>query len=504
MNRCLIISLLFAVLCGPVASAFRSSQDSLQVKATADSSDFIGLPFGVRPTIVDSLAVGDTMAIADSVSDADLMQLLMTPQTDTVKKEFDRGFDVSSMVKPKRMRSVDVTPLDTTPFLKNTFASLRLTSLTMINDDYSSGLQAGLSFGKWITPDHAVRANIEMGQWYDNFDYEPIWGTEISASYLFNISSYAFGYRTNRFFEAMAVAGLGFANSTLTKFNQGQSGDKSGSALTAHVGFNLNLRLFKHLDFFLEPQAVIYTNGMAVSNAGNWRSRLPAFRGTFGFTYNILQSYLDDSPALLPRKDGYFISLMMGPSYQHSEMVYKTVGLGRGLGVQVALGIGKYYTDYFAIRYSGSYSRDTWAYYKTYDESFPANYFALRAEGMFDVYKFIRHCVDENKPEKPYKLSASLLFVPEIGYMYKVDKHDAEYIHIYWGEVSHVLKSLYMGMSIGAQVKYNLASRLSIFVEPRFSIVPYDAASLDENYLNDRRNYWDSVVNLNLGVEFML
>lgn len=475
MNRFVVILFSLALLSAGNVMAQEVVPDSLQVSAVADS---LLVP-----------AAADTLAVGDSLSDDELLKMLSAPQNDTVKKVVDRGFDVSSMIRSRRMRAADVTPFEAWPFMKNTFGSLRLTSLTMSSDDYSSGLQLGVSFGKWLLPDHAVRANLDMGLWHDNFDGEPILGTELSASYIFNLTSYAFGYRTNRLFEASVLAGLGYANSTLVKNVANQTSGVSGSALTAHVGALLNLRIFKNLDFFLEPQAVMYTKGMAVSNSGTWRSWVTAFRGTLGFTYNINQAYTEDSPLLRERSDGYFISFMMGPAMQNSRLVYQDVGFVDALGVHVGLSVGKYYTDYFALRYTGSYTRNTWVAYPD-GLSFPCNYYALRVEGMFDVLDFVYHCLPDNF-KKPGFLAASVIFGPEMGYMYKVDRND-------------VLKTLYMGMTVGAQAKFRLGKRLALFVEPRFSIIPYDAPIHLPTTLHDRDNYWDGVMNLNAGIEFAL
>ena len=477
MSRCLVIFLCLAILTGQTVKSNAAQQDTLQVVRAA----------------VDSLKASqqaDTLAVSDTLSDEELLKSLLAPENaDTVVKVRDRGFDVSKMINARRARAVDVTPFENKPLFKNTFASFRVTSLTMANDDYSTGLQAGLAFGKWLHQDHGIRLNVDMGQWYDNFDYEPVLGTEVSASYLFNLTSYAFGYRTNRLFEVSVVGGLGYANSILTQHKEGQTGDRMGHALSGHVGAMINLRLFKNIDLFLEPQAVIYTNGIAISNAGNWRSRMSAFRGTFGLTYNIQQSYLDDSPYLFDRDKGYFVSLLIGPSFQNSRLVYENVGLSNAIGVQVALSIGKYYTDYFAMRYSVGYTRGTWVKYV--EDLYNCNYFSARVEGMFDMVRAIQRLAAGGDPEKLSPFSASVLFGPELGYMYKMD-------------LQEVIKTLYMGMSCGLQAKCRLTDRLSLFLEPRFSIIPYGAPANDPTTLNDQRNYWDAVINLNAGIEFNL
>lgn len=436
-------------------------------------------------------AAPDSLTVADSVlSDEDLLKMLSAEsQKDTVAKKIDRGHDVSSLINARRYRAVDLTPFEAKPFFANTFASLRASSLVMSGADYSTGILGGLSFGKWFHQDHAARINLEIGGWRDNFDRSAIVGTELSATYLFNLTSYAFGYRTNRFCEIMILGGAGYANSTVRRPSDSQIAGTSGDAFTCHAGVQLNLRVFKNVDFFLEPQGVIYSNGMAVSYAGHWRSWMAAFRGTFGLTYNIRQSYLNDSPRLKTRQDGYFVSLMGGPHFQNSAAVYDVVGLGDALGVQIALGVGKYYTDYFAMRYSASYSRGKWIEYS--GKYLHSNYFALRAEGMFDVVGFICDCVSESKREKQPVFAASVLFGPEFGYMYKVD-------------LEEVVSDLYIGLSAGVQAKVRLTPRFSLFVEPRFSIVPYDAPNHSLTTLNEGRNYYDGILNFNLGVEYAL
>ena len=410
-------------------------------------------------------------------------------QKDDTSKVFDRGFDVGRYVSVRRARAVDITPFKSKSFFDNTFVSLRAVSLSIANADYSVGMQGGVSLGKWLHQDHAVRLNFDMGQWNDNFDSSPIIGTELSASYIFNLTSYAFGYRTSRFCEVAVSGGMGYANSYLVGTRNGAIVHKSGNAFTCHAGALINLRVFKSVDFFLEPQVVLYSNAMAVSDAGNWRSWLTAFRGSFGLKYDIRESYSGDSPHLIDKKDGYFISFAGGPGYQNSKAVYEVVGVGRGLGVHVALGVGKYYTDYFAIRYSASYSRDSWAKY--YGKKYPGNYFAVRAEGMLDGVALVRHCIAGGKPRERSFFAASVLFGPEMGYMYKVDK-------------DKILQGFYIGMTGGLQAKFRLAPRLSLFLEPRFSMVWYDAPSNTATTLNDHRNYYDGLLNFNAGIEFML
>ena len=159
-------------------------------------------------------------------------------------------------------------------------------------------------------------------------------GAEATASYLFNLISYVGGYRTNRLAEVYIVAGGGYANSIHSK--------KLHNAIKGHVGLQLNLRLFKDFDLYFEPLAAIYSNGMAVSYNGNWKWWMSAFQANFGLTYNIHRSMAPDSPNLLLRTDGWFVSLTGGPHIQNSSFVFKNMTLDEALGVHVSLGVGKY------------------------------------------------------------------------------------------------------------------------------------------------------------------
>lgn len=427
-----------------------------------------------------------------AVTEEDYLKLLEShrQQVDTVKKVVDRGRDVSRYVNVRRQRAADVSPFVSERFVDNMFLSLRGNMFKLAPEDYSFGIGGGLSFGKWLHQDHALRLDLDYSQWKDNLDGAPITDIEIGASYLFNLSSYVGGYRSNRLCEVSLVTGLGYSNSTRVRYPDGQSKDvATGHAFHANVGFNLNLRIFRDIDLFIEPVASLYTNGVALYYTGNWRRWMAAFKGSVGLTYNIRGTSPEPSHKQLPREKGWFIAVMGGPHLQNSDIVYSELGLGKALGVHVGLSIGKYYTDYFAIRYSAAYSRGSWMIYD--EEEMPCNYFSVRAEGMLDAVSLIREASRKEGNDRRSMFALSLLLGPEIGYMYKVDK-------------DLVVNTAYIGLTGGVQAKFNITDRFSLFMEPRFLVLPYDAPSHDATIVNDYRNYYDGLFNVNLGIEFML
>lgn len=436
----------------------------------------------------DTLSKADTLSQTDTLTDAEILQFLTPPPVDTVAKAKNKGRDVSRLIRAKRQRAVDATPFESKPFMKNTFVSAGMTMQLLSVDNHSIGRLGTLSFGKWLHEDHALRLNIGAGLWHDNYDSSPITGIEADLSYMFNVSSYVFGYNTGRFCDISIVAGAGYAGSSVARTaGIDEVAKEYGNAFSCHLGANLTFRIFKSIDLFFEPQVVVFSDQIS-TYTGSWRGWTPAFRGTVGLTYNILQSYSSDSPLLIPRKEGYFISLTGGPSWQNSSLAYNALGLADALGVHLALGVGKYYTDYFAMRYSAACVRNPWVIYG--EETYPCTYLALRVEGMLDVLGLVRHVMYKGENTRHPYLSASIVFGPEIGYMYKKDLKDA-------------ITGIYMGVSAGAQVKFRVAPKLSLFIEPRFNIVPY-VAPTNGSELNKSRNYYDGVVNFNAGIELNL
>lgn len=428
----------------------------------------------------DSVAV-EVADTSDVYADS-LLNQMFSQKRDTVVVVLDRGYDAGRYVNIRRQRAVDVTPFTNKPFWANTFVSVSTKMNKMLSEDYSYGLMGVASIGKWLHEDHAIRLEAGVGSYQDNFDGAPIRNIELGASYLFNLTSYVSGYRTNRLCEVMIVSGLGLTGTSHEH--------KFTPAVNAHVGANVNLRLFKDFSLFVEPTAAIYTNGVAVSYGGNWRTWLSSYQTKLGLTYNIATSKSPDSPRLLPRTEGWFISLYGGPHFQNSELVHNYAGLDSSLGIHMALGIGKYYTDFFSFRFSGAYSRGPWVIYGP-QKKMPCNYFALRTEALLDLYGLIAR-------NKENKFALSLVFGPEVGYMYKKDHQLMD------NSLDLIIRTVYAGVCGGVQVKTRLTERLALFLEPRFSIVPYAAPYYDQISINDYRNYYDGIVNCNFGIEFML
>ena len=408
----------------------------------------------------------DAMGLTDSLAAA--LQTAFVDTTATVKVR-DRGFDATKYMMMKRYTPKDYHVFENKGGFDKTFYILRGGSQKLATADYSYGLVGGLSFGKWYHEDHAVRFNLSLGHWYDNFNGMGIHAAELSWTYIFNVTSYLDGYKPSRFCNLSVVAGAGYANS-------GYNGT-AGQALTAHAGFNVDMKLSSGVSVFVEPLAKIYSNGMAISRAGNWRSWLSAFEGSLGLAFSVGHPKVD----IL---DGdWFMTLVVGPQVQNSSNVYEKIGVLKAIGPQYNLGFGQYVTKYLAFRGTLSYSRHKWV---QYDELLLfSNYFALRVETMLDLMRAF-----DKKNE--HSMGVALLFGPELGYMHKDD----------YGE--EFLAAPYIGLTGGVQLKFALAERVGLFFEPRFTLVPYNGISYDRTTLNDFVNYYDGLINMNVGLEIDL
>lgn len=432
------------------------------------SFSLVAAPAHLRMMVADTVDTAqklyDDLQIPDSLSAA-----LDSAFADTtlVTKERDKGFDATRFSMMKRFRPKNV-PFISEKFLDNTFYSVHAKSFKLGSIDYSFGSMGGVSAGKWITPFHAVRANIDFGSWYDNFNGTRIYGGELTADYLFNLVAYLDGYRPDRLLEASVLAGLGYAGS-------GYKG-KMGNAFTAHIGVNLFFRFLPGLELFFEPRVALYSNGMAISKGGNWRSWLAAFQGDFGVAYNI-------STGKYAKKNTYpwFVFTQTGMQFQNSAIVRNHLGTFRSLGWDISLGGGKYLTRYLAMRASLGYGHCKWVEYPGIGPKY-TDYYSFRIEAMLDLISLI-------SGKEDLFVSASVVLGPEIGFMYKDD-------------VVNSFSRQYIGLGTGLQIKFCVWNGIKVFTEPRFILVPYSALNHTMDIINDYRNYYDGLVGINFGVEY--
>lgn len=470
MIRKIIISLCLTVLSCVVCSAvpYRAVLDSLDVAADSVS--------------VDSLDVNDS-----------------TDAKNTGKEVRDRGFDVSSLLNGTRYKAPAHTEFNKSSFFSNTFIGVRASTIKVMTPDYGFGPTAGGVIGKWVHPAVAVRLGAGLGYWYDNFDARKIRALDLSADVMFNMMSYVGGYNTARFCEMSVVGGLGYTHVWKKLADH-------GDALSAHVGLNFDMRIYDRLHLFVEPQVNLFFNprhgsprkGIAISSAGDWRSYMPAFNTFVGLAYNFGQT----KPQVQrlsgswknPKLDwnGYYVSALAGLQFQsNSRLVWKgNMSAGERVGMHYSLGGGRWFNEFLAVRVSASYSQNNWVKYLS-AKPLRSRYMSVRLEGVLDVLNMGRHLygksIGKENPDDCF-FGLAILAGPEMGHMVKHDKTSKVHDH-------------YVGLVGGLQARFRVHKWVSVIAEPRFTVVPYTAPNSDVDAPNDNRNYYDALLNFNVGIE---
>ena len=101
----------------------------------------------------------------------------------------------------------------------------------------------------------------------------------------------------------------------------------------------------------------------------------------------VLKKYDFSEKALSPTCAGrYFLTLSGGLQVQNSALMRRASAADR-LGFHATFGVGRRFTDFFDLKLSAAYSKNTWQVYYG-GQRMPAQYYALRLEGEFDILRF--------------------------------------------------------------------------------------------------------------------
>lgn len=449
-------------------------------------------------------AVGYTMPhvpVADSLDVAlDSMYAAENVVTDSIKV-WDKGFDVRNYLNPTRQKMPVHTVFSTKSFFSNTFIGVRATATKVAGEDYGYGPTAGGIIGKWVHPAVGIRLGASLGYWYDNFDARKIREMQLSASVLFNMMSYLGGYDASRFCEMSVVAGAGYT------YVWKSSGEK-GNAFSGHVGLNVNMRVFDCLSIFVEPMVNLYLSpsqessnrGIALSSAGNWRSYMTAYSAAVGMTYTFGQTRPENKRMSGSWKDsrndwnGYFLYALGGLQFQaNSRLVWTHLDFDERAGMHYSVGGGRWYNEFFGLRLSAAYARNNWIKYLAM-EPYSSRYVSLRFEGMLDVLNMARYFMNKSNGVPgvgDHLFSLAVMVGPEMGHMLKRDRNRNIHDH-------------YVGLVGGVQARFHVHKWISVLAEPRFSFVPYTAPHADTASVLNNMNYYDGLLNFNVGIEVRL
>ena len=348
-------------------------------------------------------------------------------------------------------------------FKGNFFISTTGSYRRWMDQNMGAGPMVGVAFGKWFTPLHGARIEAGTGYFLDierNARVKIL--PDVRASYLFNLSAFLDGYRPSRPGYLYTVAGAGYAWRLSPPSGEGAGG------WNAQLGLGYSLRVLKGVNLIVEPAFELNGNRFLSQADDGWRGYYSGFRGTVGLQYRLGRN---EALSSLWGRHPWFFTVSGGPVWQ--------VAAASRNGFRASVGFGEKLSDAVSLRISGDW---THAYRKEADNH--SAYMALRLDGMVDLLALATG--------KDLPVGISLLGGPEAGRILVDEPSLMGPIGFLKGQV------FYVGASAGMQVRTRIYRRISAFVEPRASFIPY--VGIDEE--NGARNRVDVVFSGNLGLQY--
>ncbi len=347
---------------------------------------------------------------------------------------------------------------------------------------YSIGQTATLGYGKWLNAYNALEFKVVGSTFTRKENNGRFFTGEAYISHKFNFIGYLSGYNPKRPFEISTVEGVGY---NLSYFENSIT-----HAFGAHLGLNFEFAFSQHADFFIEPLATFYTDAVDHSGDLNWHKYDLGFSASVGVNFKfdssrrmrILIEKDEAAKAGKSRAEGLFVTLMTGGQFQNSALVHEQVGLLSSVGQHTGLSVGRWFNRVLALRGTAFFANDKWNLHE--EIYYPARYMGLRAEAMVDIIGLFSR-------KKDRWFSLPLIAGPEVGYMNKEDYKDND-LHRY-----------YIGVTAGCSFRFLVAKHLEMFLEPKFSMVPYSIAS--DTYIDNTKkttDYFDGLVSLSFGLGY--
>lgn len=349
-------------------------------------------------------------------------------------------------------------------------------------DKYNSGPVFGLALGKAVSKSNSFRlaliGNVMTSKAYTDNKKMIIAGLQVD--HLFNFSSYVSGYNPSRLFEISSVEGLGYHLSMLD--------GESMHAADLHLGIQLKLHSASRVDITVEPRVTLYSSNIDHSEKGNWHKYNMGYGVWAGFNYHFSLQGMQDGGRFAYHEnsflDNFFISASAGGVMPASRTRLEVMD---AVGGQYVISVGKWFMPVFGLRLSGFWASDKWgANYADPSVTYSNEMFGGRFEGMINFLTLF----SPKMVDSVWELN-TLLGV-EAGQLRK--ELDLE---------QKQTKTVYAGFTGGLQVKFKFLKHYGIFIEPRFSQVPYKLDILQDDGISYRSfSYTDRQISLNAGLQY--
>lgn len=306
----------------------------------------------------------------------------------------------------------------------------------------------------------------------------------LSANYLFNLTSYLYGYRRKRLFSLSGMLGGSLIYSHFRAIRHW--------ALQGEAGAHLALRMGRNAELFAEPFVALATDQIDHSAASN-----PSI-------YDVIYGVRAGVSLNFDRTPGYYV----GQNYngnlffdfsQGGTMQYVRGGMPllQTLGTNYEVGVGKWLNPIFGLRLSGSVSDYYWKsqverattvggirVHPAYETRLKGVFLTGRLEALLDPVHFSPrwrssfHCLDLN-----------LSLGGEYGWAMKYGRSGVEAMECY-----------YQGLTGTVQLLYNVDGGMALFVQPRALLAFYNVPYAN---LAEKKTYTDKIGSVNVGVRVM-
>ncbi|QIU93893.1 hypothetical protein BacF7301_06925 [Bacteroides faecium] len=302
----------------------------------------------------------------------------------------------------------------------------------------------------------------------------------LSLDYMFDISNWVIGYDPERKFGTEV-----FGGPVVTRcFDPGKT----------YVGLEGGVRPYWRLggqfDVFAEPKLRVYTKRYMNTPGGKGTPLQLSF--ALGTSYRFNPSYRKSLT-----ESGFGDGTIWGNTFISGGVGFQSlVGSSRSMdalasaGPTMSISVGKWLLPFWGLRFSGFAGISSWrqatSEYGTLSDKRTMQG-GIRVESMFDILSFWKY-----DKERRWGI------VPMLGLELGKVRRQSEKIRV------SAAGAAYAGITAGLQCKYYVSDAMALFIEPRFSRVPYSYRDIhvEDNYIGPRTSVADNVMSVQIGLEF--
>ena len=337
---------------------------------------------------------------------------------------------------------------------------------------YSLGPLFRGSVGKDLNATNNLFAGASAGMFRRNKDGVKVFRGGVELGHSYDFTTYYLGYDPDRSWAVRTVEAVGM--------NLSYASGNYGFSFSARLGLMLSAVLSRDCEIFFQPDVAFYTDGIDCSKASNWQR----FDMGYGFSTGLMW-HLNRFRAETPQEETFgkwfvensYILFSGGCNFQISSLTLNHPGLFPSARETVQLTYGRLVEGPVGVEFSLFYSRDVWKQFSDLRNKF-CYYAGLRPQVAFDPLWWAGI----------EWFSMPLLAGPEIGFIIKQDD-------------GYSVRRAYMGLSLALRPDFLVNRHLSLFLEPRFSMVPYTfSPRTNSTLVTGSRNYYDMLLSLSLGM----